>query len=399
MPTKKKRKRQDSLAEATSRPPKKRRRRDTILDHIGFTTYASRLIYVVAQLRQLVRLHSQEVRKGTPASKRWFFDMIPTFGKEPLVSFLKTENLLPRAVVADQDGKEDDMSSVIITPAGISDFINLNGHLITVKEDGSFALKPEVIDDASARVLKKKPVDSTLQYTLEKLSTLDIDIVDFDDEFQRSELVYAIGVNHSFRRIVLVFRGSVMGNKDWPTNIRCRPIAVKDLANMRTSKYLTKEILNQVAECKIHYGFAQYLFGELAQGKGASQFNSKFDKIVETLQRLYVQTNEKGNRIYERYKLCISGHSLGGALAQILTFALGEQLAAISCRHLSLLSRTLLQQSAMLPLAELCGSSRKRRVSSTFALRIKVILSPSFHLCCMDTPKQVATSMCSKTKS
>jgi hypothetical protein len=57
--------------------------------------------------------------------------------------------------------------------------------------------------------------------TLERLSRIDGDIVEFDDEYSRKELVYSLTVNRSNKRITVCFRGSVLGGRDWSTNLNC----------------------------------------------------------------------------------------------------------------------------------------------------------------------------------
>lgn len=47
----------------------------------------------------------------------------------------------------------------------------------------------------------------------------DGELVEFDDEFDSKELVYAITINHTDKRVVVTFRGSVMGGSDWGTNL------------------------------------------------------------------------------------------------------------------------------------------------------------------------------------
>jgi hypothetical protein len=54
---------------------------------------------------------------------------------------------------------------------------------------------------------------------LDKLKGMNFGIKEFDDEFSNKELVYSITVNRTNKRITVFFRGSVLHNKDWPTNL------------------------------------------------------------------------------------------------------------------------------------------------------------------------------------
>ena len=69
--------------------------------------------------------------------------------------------------------------------------------------------------------------------TLERLSHIDGDIVEFDDQYSHKELVYALTVNRSNKRITVCFRGSVLGGKDWLTNLNCflKPIETPPVLN------------------------------------------------------------------------------------------------------------------------------------------------------------------------
>jgi hypothetical protein len=70
--------------------------------------------------------------------------------------------------------------------------------------------------------------------TLKRLKTIDGVIVEFDDEFSKKELLYALTVNRSNKRITVCFRGSV-SRKDWLADFRFKlkpidtPQALKDM--------------------------------------------------------------------------------------------------------------------------------------------------------------------------
>jgi len=119
-----------------------------------------------------------------------------------------------------------------------------------------------------------------------------------------------------------------LGNKDWPTNLNFGQISVKDLESEIMSEYIAKDDASKVSDAKLHRGFTNYLFADLAtEKKGPTlyrEYYSKFDKIVSALETIYEETDEDGNLKHDDYQLIISGHSLGGALAQLITFIIGS---------------------------------------------------------------------------
>jgi len=142
---------------------------------------------------------------------------------------------------------------------------------------------------------------------LEKMTaTFDADIVEFDDKFAQeglkdTELVYAIIVNRSVKEITVLFRGTVS-----PADILVDANFFK-----KTHPYI-EEITDNGA--KMHTGFFDYLCEE---GTGA-ECKSQFDQILDVLKQVY----EFKERDYSDFSLRTTGHSLGGGLAQILSFLL-----------------------------------------------------------------------------
>lgn len=70
---------------------------------------------------------------------------------------------------------------------------------------------------------------------------------------------------------------------------------------------------------KIHSGFTEYLF---CPSRTMNSPISKYDKIVLILKDIRSKTDADGNILYKDYQLNATGHSLGGALATCLIFAL-----------------------------------------------------------------------------
>lgn len=284
---------------------------NSLLDLIGFTTSASELIYNVADLRKNVRLHSIRVREaehqGRPAVRPGRLGIFP--GRdERMVQF---------------NGDEDGFLADDITVGAVKSFISENKHLIGWDINGNFVLKDEK-EEESQTSQDSPPILERL-HIVEKFN---ISIVAFDDHFQDSELVYGIAINHTFKRVSLIFRGSVLGNQDWKTNRKVGLISVGDLlvTSNITSEYISKDDASKVSGVKFHNGFARYLFGALLPTgiQNKALHDSKFDKIVSSLKTIYEETDADGNLIHADYQFIVSGHSLGGALAQLIAFALGS---------------------------------------------------------------------------
>ena len=69
-------------------------------------------------------------------------------------------------------------------------------------------------------------------------------------------------------------------------------------------------------DVKVHRGFSDYLFKRPTQ----RDKNTKYDQIIDVLEDVF-QYSAPG-RDYSGYELYITGHSLGGALTQLLAFTL-----------------------------------------------------------------------------
>jgi hypothetical protein len=135
-------------------------------------------------------------------------------------------------------------------------------------------------------------------------------IVAFDDEFEQEELVYAINVNHVRKRVTVCFRGSVT-KTDWATDFE---IYMKDVPNP------VKSHRRQKPTIKLHNGFYNYLFNSSSRGAKGPK-GEPLSEYQEILQEhvLPVIKDHPG------YKLYVTGHSLGAALATLFAFQVATE--------------------------------------------------------------------------
>jgi hypothetical protein len=218
-------------------------------------------------------------------------------GKEGAVGFKNPELIVTQQLEETNPFKGTNLKHTL-APTDILKFITLNQKYL-VGEEGALEFNPDGNGDADRD--RDGKADLPIMKRLAQLDDeFEAEIIEFDDEFKSmglgSELVFSIIINKTEKRITVVFRGSV-SLKDW----------IVDLSSAKQTPDIIQEFSSE--DVDVHSGFAGYLFGESnEEGK------TKFDQILDIL--------KQASSSYEDYAIYITGHSLGGALTQLLAFAL-----------------------------------------------------------------------------
>ena len=200
-------------------------------------------------------------------------------------------------------------------------------------------LKYEVDGEMLEKFIRsnKKFVDNTLDHDvleiLRKVEGKDIGVREFDDQFNDQQLVYGITVNRTDKRLTVFFRGSVQGNRDWPTNFKALPKTLNVPPALQEEEADGSDIeLDE--EIKVHRGFYAYLNQKLYTTTGRRL--RPFDRAIEMIKpgthtRTKFQDIENNLKVllqkkeFQGYRVYISGHSLGGALSQLLAYQLASR--------------------------------------------------------------------------
>ena len=120
-------------------------------------------------------------------------------------------------------------------------------------------------------------------------------LVAYGDDKPESDLVYAVGVDPIRKRVTVAFRGSVT-RSDFLTD-----------ANITLNRQPNPTKVGE--KIGIHHGFYEYL---LKPRKGG---DNKYTEIMDGVEELFQDPERRAN-----YKLYVTGHSLGGALATLFAF-------------------------------------------------------------------------------
>lgn len=212
----------------------------------------------------------------------------------------------PELILTTKGGGEPQKNRYLVnevTAAAMVEFIGLNE---------AFVSNSSVFDNDALNAIQ-------IFKQFQEKRNQDIIIKEFDDQFNRKEFVYSIIINKTRKQIAVAFRGSVGSmnpfnlSEDWRRDMDFSYYVLPPPPGL------------DIKEVKTHNGFTTYLNEELMDKPSAgatSTTSTRLDHIVDSLQTLL-----KDER-YSDFEVLTTGHSLGGGLAQLLSYQLaaGESL-------------------------------------------------------------------------
>jgi hypothetical protein len=183
------------------------------------------------------------------------------------------------------------------TPAEVVELIEKNAEILAKTFPSKFR-NPEPILK-SLKLLQERALNAGTERPL----TLE----EFDDKHQKHELVYGLAVDRINKRVTLAFRGTeneLAFESNWSANLSVLKRKVK------LPSYFDDKETNTIY---LHFGFYQYLFEETFDATDDPS-KRKYDEILEDVLRLLAD--------HPGYRLYVTGHSLGGALASMVSLFL-----------------------------------------------------------------------------
>lgn len=132
-----------------------------------------------------------------------------------------------------------------------------------------------------------------------------LELLEFDDHGDDHRLVYGIVVNKIRRRITVIFRGTYAEETDdWKRNLEFDQVAISVPFNLRPM--LGKSTM------RVHQGMYNYLFENADRGPRFE--HERYEEILQHLEHCIQR--------FPGFKVYVSGHSAGGALAKLFGFYL-----------------------------------------------------------------------------
>eukprot|EP00984_Skeletonema_dohrnii_P028686 scaffold18737_cov117-Skeletonema_dohrnii-CCMP3373.AAC.6 len=250
----------------------------------------SDFVYSFANVRRIVKENEGEQR----STSRWF-------GEKYTVAFDTP------ALILTQDGAQeqskDKLFKYVVTPDAIKLFMEKNRKWFK-----------EPVTDGNAgdwefdKTVTEKTEPFLLEAAVDAATKDNMKIVDYDDEFCKGKggLVYGVVVNLTRKWITVAFRGTI-GSTDIMTD--------RDFRLDHESLFESEDdIFVSGGKPGTHMGFTTYLCDEK---KGDQDGRKCLDRILSCVNEEFKSNPDVVGKDFDLY---VTGHSLGGGLANLFAF-------------------------------------------------------------------------------
>ena len=188
------------------------------------------MMYEYSDIRQIVLAHDATFNRDLNFFQRWRRGLVD-FVEPELISLFQYDKQTGEEMDPQYDDARPSFTGVHLkksqTAADLLKFIEINRQHF---RDESDRLGIAFVRDGnnSSPLL----IESSLSIFGD---AVDAEVIEFDDEFEAQELLYAIVLNRTEKRITIVFRGS-RTNEDWKTNLDLKadsPSEISDDENVK----------------------------------------------------------------------------------------------------------------------------------------------------------------------